>query len=202
MEDVGDWASGESGSGVEVVVAKAVVSQWVTIVLVVVALFPILSWTRRRCFVSLVIALLAFASTGNHMAGDGLFLGMDGTYWVRIDQGASVLLLALGFFYVCSIRHPGIYLLTLIAVCLFAANAYWPGYDALHLAWHAWAFILLGLIPGQLPMSVDDPDYYYAQRRQRRSHVLLPREDPWDDVDRGGVYPGLFIPPGGGNYFQ
>lgn len=92
-------------------------------------------------------------------------------------------------------NNPVVYAFAALTIVLFGFDAAMPGHVALHVAWHLVAYVLLTLIPGQLPVSVDDPDYYYERRRRWRQErrVAVP---PNDLGDWSPDYPGLYIPKG------
>jgi hypothetical protein len=170
--------------------------QWVLAIVVILAILPIVSWSRRRCVVSFLIALSAFASVGALVSYNRQFLGMDRLYWSWADFSVGVALDLVAAFYLFSANHPCTYLLALLTVGLVLADGFTPDRYALNVAWHVTAYALLTVIPGQLPTSVDDPQYYY-ERRKRGRHVPVPQVEDWDPS-----YPGLYIPPGERNFFQ
>ena len=206
-EDLGDGAgSGEVASGLAAApaIAKELTPMWVVGFVALLAIFPMVSWLRRRCAVSLLIALSAFASVGALISYGEPFLDMDRFFWSWADLSIGLVLDLIAVFYIFSAHHPCTYLLAVLTVGFVLADLLTEDKYAFNLSWHVTAYILLGLIPGQLNMSVDSVDYYYQRRRERvrererPRHVLVPRDDAEDwDPD----YPGLYIPRGT-NYFQ
>lgn len=201
----GDYASG-IGSGESSAIAVAAdaepLSQWVVGLAVVLSIFPAVSWTRRRCAVSLLVAVWAFVSLANLASVGQSWMGIENRYWLWSDYGVGLVVDLVALLYVFAADHPCVYLFAVATVALFVADVATTGNQTLHVAWHVTAYMLLGLIPGQLPMSVDDPEFYYERRKRwrRESRVPVPQYDP-SPRDGSPDYPGLYIPRGE-NYFQ
>ena len=192
--------------------------QWVAALAVAVAILPFLSWCRRRRSISLLVALAALTSiathltetVGNYAAIQPSVLGMDATYWQWADRIVSWALAAIALLYACQVNSIGLWAvgglaLLLLVVCeattLKSTNG--DTYAAFQAAWHVVAFTFVALIPGMLPMSVDDPDYYYDRRRRARVPQHVPVTGPRlaNDSDWDPDFPGMYIPRGE-NYFQ
>ena len=214
VDIAGDVGSG-AGSGEFLHVASTVagvVPAWAMGVATVCVVLPITSWMRRRCAVSMLIAVWAFVSLGNLASIGRSFLGMNNDYWRWVDYGVGVLVDLVAVLYACSTRSPCVILFGITTIALFAADLAYAPHIALEVAWHVAAYVLLTIIPGNLPLSPDAPDYYYRRRRERLADeerrrrearfVMLPREEKWDSENPSVSYPSLFIPPRDRNYFQ
>lgn len=211
MDAVGDLGSGDgSGEVVAVATSNTPLPSWLVALVAVVAVIAAASWLRRRWAVSLLILLWAFATVGNLSSMEETYLGMDNDYWRMVDYGIGLFVDLVALLYVFSAHSPCVYLLGVLTVILFVADAVATASVVLHVSWHVVAFVFLGLIPGQLPMSSDNPDYYYERRRQlreaRAQHVPVPQSDDGDWQGQywyghNGGYPPLYIPRGE-NYFQ
>ena len=142
--------NGDVGSGTGSGEAELLQPQWLSVMTLCVAVFPFLTWYRRRRSISLLV-LLGICD------------------WTDLRK----------------------------------ANGH--VYEVVHAVWHVIAYLFVGLVPGaygMLPLSVDDPNYYYEQRRQRKGrrrdrrwHVLVPRDEPWGDEPRQQPPPPPPTPP-------
>ena len=191
--------------------------QWWSVVTIAAAALPFLTWWGRRRVVSLLVLLSAIASIGNHMtevvggyqAIDPLFLGMDADTWLWLDRAIAVLLGGLSILYACQADSAGLWAfgaigLVLLGICDLSDIGHTNGdaYTAIHATWHVFAYAFVGLIPGQLPVSVDDPGAYFERQRrwQQMRQVPVPRGEYADRADWSSEdpeYPGLYIPRDG-----
>ena len=197
--------NGDVGSGTGSGEAELLQPQWLSVMTLCVAVFPFLTWYRRRRSISLLVLLSVLVSVGNHT-----------TETAGVHDAIEPHFLGLiSLIYACQINHPesgwlwlfGGFGLVLLGICdwtdLRKANGH--VYEVVHAVWHVIAYLFVGLVPGaygMLPLSVDDPNYYYEQRRQRKGrrrdrrwHVLVPRDEPWGDEPRQQPPPPPPTPP-------